>query len=146
MEESAHKVNSGEENSPAAPAGNQTNNRLIMSLELLPTSYPGWITDHCTDKLGFSHTPNRPPSFPTVQNIQYRPLFGSLSVALSVLYPQYRASPHLELFLGSSAAKPVPDSYTGLSLSHTQRCHHTNSKKLTASRHPHPVTYCTLSF
>ena len=37
------KVNCGEENSPSAPAGTQTHwNLLIMSLALLPTSYPGY--------------------------------------------------------------------------------------------------------
>ena len=40
-EESAHKVNSGEENSPAAPAQIQTHDLSIMSLALLRTSYPG---------------------------------------------------------------------------------------------------------
>ena len=40
-EESAHKVNSGEENSPAAPAGIRTRNLWITSLALQPTSYPG---------------------------------------------------------------------------------------------------------
>ena len=39
--ESAHKVDSGEENSPAAPARIRTRNLLITSPELLPTSYPG---------------------------------------------------------------------------------------------------------
>ena len=38
---SALKVNSGEENSPAAPAGIQTRNISIASPALLPTSYPG---------------------------------------------------------------------------------------------------------
>ena len=37
---SAHKVNSGEENSPAAPAGIRTRNLWITSPALLPTSYP----------------------------------------------------------------------------------------------------------
>ena len=37
----AHKVNSGEENSPAAPAGIRTRNLSITSPALLPTSYPG---------------------------------------------------------------------------------------------------------
>ena len=37
------KVNSGEENSPAAPAGIWTNNLSIMSQALLVTSYPGWL-------------------------------------------------------------------------------------------------------
>ena len=39
--ESAHKVKSGEENSPAAPAGIRTRNLSITSSVLLPTSYPG---------------------------------------------------------------------------------------------------------
>ena len=39
--ESAHKVDSGEENSPAAPARIRTRNLSIASLALLPTSYPG---------------------------------------------------------------------------------------------------------
>ena len=39
-----HKVNSGEENSPAAPAGIRTRNLSITSPALLPTSYPDpWI-------------------------------------------------------------------------------------------------------
>ena len=37
---SANKVNSGEENSPAASAGIRTRNLLTMSLALSPTSYP----------------------------------------------------------------------------------------------------------
>ena len=37
----AHKVNSGEENSPAAPAGIGTRNFSMTSPVLLPTSYPG---------------------------------------------------------------------------------------------------------
>ena len=41
---SAHKVNSGEENSPAAPAGVRTRNLSIRSPALLPTSYPGSVT------------------------------------------------------------------------------------------------------
>ena len=40
--ESAPKANSGEENSPAAPAGIQTHNLSITSPALLPTSYPGY--------------------------------------------------------------------------------------------------------
>ena len=40
-EESAHKVNSEEENSPTTPAGIQTH-FSITSLALLPTSYPGF--------------------------------------------------------------------------------------------------------
>ena len=39
-QESAHKVNSGEENSPTAPAGIRTCNLSIKSPALLPTSYP----------------------------------------------------------------------------------------------------------
>ena len=39
--ESAHKVNSGEENYPAASAGIRTRNLSITSLALLPTSCPG---------------------------------------------------------------------------------------------------------
>ena len=39
--ESAHKVNSGEDNSAAAPAGIQTCKLSITSPTLLPTSYPG---------------------------------------------------------------------------------------------------------
>ena len=38
--ESAQKVNSGEENCPAAPVGIQTRNLSITSPALLPTSYP----------------------------------------------------------------------------------------------------------
>ena len=38
--ESAKKVNSGEENSPAAPGGIRTLNLSIWSPVLLPTSYP----------------------------------------------------------------------------------------------------------
>ena len=38
-QESVHKVNSGEENSPDSSAGIQTRNLSIMSLALLPTSY-----------------------------------------------------------------------------------------------------------
>ena len=38
----AHKVNSGEENSPAAPAGTRTRNLWITSPALLPTSYPAF--------------------------------------------------------------------------------------------------------
>ena len=38
--ESAHRVNSGEENSPAAPARIQTHNLSTTSMALLPTSYP----------------------------------------------------------------------------------------------------------
>ena len=34
------QMNSGQENSPASPAGIQTRNLLITSLALLPTSYP----------------------------------------------------------------------------------------------------------
>ena len=51
-EESAHNVNSGEENCPPAPAGIQTHNLLIMSLALLPTSYSSlnyWWTLHAKD-------------------------------------------------------------------------------------------------
>ena len=36
---SAHKVDSGEEKSPATPAGIQTHNLLIENPVLLPTSY-----------------------------------------------------------------------------------------------------------
>ncbi len=36
-----HEVNSGEENSPAAPAGIRTRDLSITSLALLPTSNPG---------------------------------------------------------------------------------------------------------
>ena len=39
-QESAHKVNSGEENFPTTPVGIQTGKLLIMSLALLPTSSP----------------------------------------------------------------------------------------------------------
>ena len=39
---SAHKVNSGEETSPAAPAGIRTRNLSMTSPVLLPTSYPGY--------------------------------------------------------------------------------------------------------
>ena len=39
--ESAHKVKSGEGNSPAAPAGIRTRNLSITSPALLPTSYSG---------------------------------------------------------------------------------------------------------
>ena len=39
--ESAHKVDSGEENSLAAPAGDRTRNLSIMGPAFLPTSYPG---------------------------------------------------------------------------------------------------------
>ena len=39
--ESAHKVDSGEENSPTASAGIWTHNLLITSLALQPTNYPG---------------------------------------------------------------------------------------------------------
>ena len=35
------KVNPGEENSPAAPAGIRTGNLSITSPALLPTNYPG---------------------------------------------------------------------------------------------------------
>ena len=40
--ESAHKVDSGEENSPTALAGIRTRNLLITSPALYPTSYPGF--------------------------------------------------------------------------------------------------------
>ena len=40
-QETAHKVNSGEENSPAAPAGIRTRCLLITSPALLPTNHPG---------------------------------------------------------------------------------------------------------
>ena len=36
-QESAHKVNSGKENFPTAPAGIQTHNLSITSIALLPT-------------------------------------------------------------------------------------------------------------
>ena len=36
----AHKVDSGEENSPAVPAGIRTRNLSNAGLALLPTSYP----------------------------------------------------------------------------------------------------------
>ena len=39
--DSAHKVNSGEENSPADPAGIRTRNLSMRNLVLLPKSYPG---------------------------------------------------------------------------------------------------------
>ena len=39
--ESARKVNSGEENSPTAPAGIRTRNLSITSPLLIPTRYPG---------------------------------------------------------------------------------------------------------
>ena len=39
-EESAHKVNSGEENSPAAFAGIQTHNLSIMSAALFQQAIP----------------------------------------------------------------------------------------------------------
>ena len=42
-QESAHNVDSGEENSPAAPAGIRTRNLSITSPALSPTSYPGSI-------------------------------------------------------------------------------------------------------
>ena len=41
LNKSAHKGNSEEENSPAAPAAIRTHNLSIMSPVLLPTSYPG---------------------------------------------------------------------------------------------------------
>ena len=40
-QESVHKVDSGAENSPAAPAGIRTRNLSITSPALSPTSYPG---------------------------------------------------------------------------------------------------------
>ena len=40
--ESAHKVDSGEENSLAAPAGIRTRNLFITNPALLPTSYLGF--------------------------------------------------------------------------------------------------------
>ena len=40
--ESADKVNFGEKNSPAAPAGIKTHNLSIASPALLPASYPGY--------------------------------------------------------------------------------------------------------
>ena len=39
---SAHKVDSGEENSPAALAGIRTRNLSITSLAFLPASYPDY--------------------------------------------------------------------------------------------------------
>ena len=39
--ESAHEVNSGEEKSPAAPAGIRTRNLSITDPALLSTTYPG---------------------------------------------------------------------------------------------------------
>ena len=39
--ESGHKINSGEENSPAASAGIRTRNLSITSPALLTRSYPG---------------------------------------------------------------------------------------------------------
>ena len=47
--ESAHKVNSGEENPPAAPAGIRTRNLSITSPAFLPTSCPG--SKYMTDKI-----------------------------------------------------------------------------------------------
>ena len=45
--ESALKVNSGEEISPAAPAGIRTRNLAITSPALFPTSYPSsWLHHH----------------------------------------------------------------------------------------------------
>ena len=50
-QESAHKVDSGEENSPAAPAGIRARNLSITSL--LPTSCAGWQVT-----LKHTHTPS----------------------------------------------------------------------------------------
>ena len=41
-EESVHKVNSGEEISPVAPAGIRTRNLSTTSPAVLPPSYPGY--------------------------------------------------------------------------------------------------------
>ena len=49
--ESAHKVNSGEENPPAAPAGIRTRNLSITSPVLSPLSYPG--SKSCKTLRGF---------------------------------------------------------------------------------------------
>ena len=47
---SAHDVHSGEENSPAAPAGIQTHNLSITSQALLQTSYPSiWCIILCVN-------------------------------------------------------------------------------------------------
>ena len=43
----AHKVTSGEENSPTAPAGIRTRTLSIIRPALLPTSYPGPL-ETCT--------------------------------------------------------------------------------------------------
>ena len=48
---SAHKVNFGEENSPAAPAWILTHNLSVTTLALLPTSFPATLEEGDDDQV-----------------------------------------------------------------------------------------------
>ena len=81
---SAHKVNSGEENSPATPAGIQISKLFDHEYGASPTSYPG---SHCGN-IRVKQTPNKcqhtkltleknilPPLLPGLELATFRPRF-----------------------------------------------------------------------
>ena len=72
-------MNTGEENSPAAPAGIRTRNLSITSPVLLPTSYFGSTNIHQTEKLKHTHTD---PSNPTTHTHTHTPTTTQTHVKL----------------------------------------------------------------